>query len=29
MREFSRKTRIPMEEMDLLFWSEETGEVFK
>ena len=29
MAEFSRKVRIPMEEMDLLFWSEETGEVFK
>jgi N-glycosylase/DNA lyase len=29
MSEFSRKVRIPMEEMDLLFWSEETGEVFK
>jgi N-glycosylase/DNA lyase len=29
MAEFSRKVNIPMEEMDLLFWSEETGEVFK
>jgi N-glycosylase/DNA lyase len=29
MRDFSRKMKIPMEEMDLLFWSEETGEVFK
>jgi N-glycosylase/DNA lyase len=29
MAEFSRKVRIPMEEMDLLFWSAETGEVFK
>ena len=29
MRVFSRKVGIPMEEMDLLFWSEETGEVFK
>jgi N-glycosylase/DNA lyase len=29
MREFSKKTCIPMDEMDLLFWSEETGEVFK
>ncbi len=29
MRDFSRKVRIPMEEMDLLFWSEETGEIFK
>jgi len=29
MAEFSRKVGIPMEEMDLLFWSQETGEVFK
>ncbi len=29
MREFSRKVNIPMDELDLLFWSEETGEVFK
>ncbi len=29
MREFCRKSRIPMDELDLLFWSEETGEVFK
>jgi N-glycosylase/DNA lyase len=29
MREFSRKSKIPMGELDLLFWSEETGEVFK
>jgi N-glycosylase/DNA lyase len=29
MRDFSRKVRIPIEDMDLLFWSEETGEVFK
>ena len=29
MRDFSRKVKIPMEEIDLLFWSEETGEVFK
>jgi N-glycosylase/DNA lyase len=29
MREFSEKVGIPLEEMDLLFWSEETGEIFK
>lgn len=29
MREFSREVEIPMEELDLLFWSNETGEVFK
>jgi len=29
MREFSRKAKIPMDELDLLFWSEETGEIFK
>ncbi|MEM5812399.1 MAG: N-glycosylase/DNA lyase [Candidatus Aenigmatarchaeota archaeon] len=29
MRSFSKKVRIPMDELDLLFWSEETGEVFK
>jgi N-glycosylase/DNA lyase len=29
MRTFSRKIKIPMDELDLLFWSEETGEVFK
>ncbi len=29
MAEFSRKVNIPMDELDLLFWSEETGEVFK
>jgi len=29
MREFSRKTKIPIEELDLLFWSAETGFVFK
>jgi N-glycosylase/DNA lyase len=28
-REFSRKIGIPMAELDLLFWSMETGEVFK
>ena len=26
---FSKKIRIPMDELDLLFWSIETGEVFK
>ncbi len=29
MRKFSNEVSIPMEELDLLFWSEETGEVFK
>jgi N-glycosylase/DNA lyase len=29
MRRFSRKTGIPMEELDLLLWSLETGFVFK
>ncbi|MBD3426665.1 MAG: N-glycosylase/DNA lyase [Candidatus Omnitrophica bacterium] len=29
MRKFSQKIDIPMEELDLLFWSEETGEIFK
>lgn len=29
MREFCRKNRIPMAHLDLLFWSEETGEIFK
>lgn len=29
MREFSRKIGIPLEELDLLFWSIETGFVFK
>ncbi len=28
-KEFCRKTAIPMEEMDLLFWSMETGEILK
>ena len=28
-REFSEKIQIPMDELDLLFWSEETGEIFK
>ena len=29
VREFSRKSGIPMEELDLLLWSKETGTVFK
>lgn len=29
MREFSKRIKIPMDELDLLFWSEETGIVFK
>lgn len=29
MREFARIIKIPMDELDLLFWSEETGTVFK
>ncbi|HJW96709.1 MAG TPA: N-glycosylase/DNA lyase [archaeon] len=29
MLEFSASIGIPMDELDLLFWSEETGEVFK
>lgn len=29
MQEFSKSINIPMEELDLLFWSEETGEIFK
>lgn len=29
MKEFSRRVGIPMGELDLLFWSMETGEVFK
>ncbi len=28
-RRFSRKVGIPMAELDLLFWSQETGEIFK
>lgn len=28
-REFSKKVGIPMGELDLLFWSQETGEIFK
>ena len=29
MRKFSKQVKIPMADLDLLFWSEETGEVFK
>jgi N-glycosylase/DNA lyase len=29
MKKFSEKSSIPMDELDLLFWSEEAGEVFK
>lgn len=29
MRHFSGKVGIPMDELDLLFWSHETGEIFK
>lgn len=29
MKQFSKEIDIPIEEIDLLFWSEETGEVFK
>jgi thermostable 8-oxoguanine DNA glycosylase len=29
MRNFSKKVKIPMEELDLLFWSAQTGFVFK
>ncbi len=29
MKEFSVKTGIPLSHLDLLFWSEETGEMFK
>ncbi len=28
-RRFARKIRIPLDELDLLFWSRETGEIFK
>lgn len=28
-KQFSKKVKIPMDELDLLFWSTETGEVFK
>jgi len=29
LRQFSKKINIPMDELDLLFWSLETGKVFK
>lgn len=29
MRGFSKKTNIPLEELDLLFWSNQTGIIFK
>lgn len=29
MKEFARNVKIPLADLDLLFWSEETGEVFK
>ena len=29
LRKFSRETGIPMSHLDLLFWSEETGRIFK
>lgn len=29
MRRFSRRVRIPMQDLDLLFWSRQTGFVFK
>ncbi len=29
LRRFSRKVNIPLGELDLLFWSNETGEIFK
>jgi N-glycosylase/DNA lyase len=29
MRDFSKLVKIPMDELDLLFWSEETGMIFK
>ncbi len=29
MRDFSKNTGIPLAELDLLFWSKETGEIFK
>jgi len=29
MRKFSERMNIPMADLDLLFWSEETGEIFK
>jgi N-glycosylase/DNA lyase len=29
MKKFSKEVNIPMADLDLLFWSEETGEIFK
>jgi N-glycosylase/DNA lyase len=29
LKNFSKKVNIPLAELDLLFWSEETGEIFK
>ncbi len=29
LRQFSRRVGIPMAELDLLFWAQETGEIFK
>ncbi|MDD5163216.1 MAG: N-glycosylase/DNA lyase [Candidatus ainarchaeum sp.] len=29
MQTYSKKTGIPMQELDLLFWSRETGEIFR
>ena len=29
LRAFSKEIKIPMDELDLLFWSNETGEIFK
>ncbi len=29
MRKFSEEIKIPLDELDLLFWSEETGQIFK
>jgi len=29
MRKFSKRVNIPMADLDLLFWSDETGEIFK
>ena len=28
-KQFSNKLKIPIDELDLLFWSQETGEIFK
>ena len=29
MKSFSKKINIPLDELDLLFWQNETGEIFK